>query len=232
MPVNSELSKQLLQNAQEVQNLLLKSYGMPEWGGPMPVLDELVSTILSQNTNDRNRDRAFQNLKQRLPSWEMVRDAPTSEVIASIRSAGLANQKGLRIQSILRQVTLEHGSLDTGFLRQMSPGEVHDWLSKFKGVGPKTTAIVMQFSLGIPAFPVDTHIYRVTGRLGLRPQKMTVEDAHVHLAKLFSPLLYGAVHLNLIRIGREVCHPRLPECSRCPLQTACDYALAQQKRAG
>jgi len=96
-------------------------------------------------------------------------------------------------------------------------------LTAFKGVGPKTAAIVLQFALGIPAFPVDTHIYRVSGRLGLRPPKMTVEQAHVHLAKLFPPEEYGPAHLNLIRLGREICHARKPNCPVCPLQDVCDY---------
>jgi endonuclease III len=231
-PELPEPSQMLVRKAASVSSLLFEAFGTPDWGKPLPVLDELVSTILSQNTNDRNRDRAFQNLKKTYPTWEAVRDAPLFEIIDAIRSAGLANQKGQRIQSILQQVTAERGTLNTDFLHQLPPDEIYTWLLKFKGVGPKTTAIVMQFSLGIPAFPVDTHIYRVSGRLGLRPQKITVEEAHFHLAQLFPPQLYGMVHLNLIRIGREVCHPRLPECSHCPLHTVCDYALGLKERAG
>jgi endonuclease-3 len=94
---------------------------------------------------------------------------------------------------------------------------------RFKGVGPKTAAIVLQFSLDKPAFPVDTHIYRVTGRIGLRPEKMNADQAHVHLANLFPPETYYPVHLNLIRLGRQVCHPRQPECARCPVRNLCDY---------
>ena len=97
-------------------------------------------------------------------------------------------------------------------------------MMKFKGVGPKTAAIVLLFSLGRPAFPVDTHIYRVTGRLGLRPEKMTVEEAHVYLEKLFPPETYYAAHLNIIRLGREVCAARKPACERCPLREICNYA--------
>ncbi len=212
------------QRAAAVHQRLLDFYGRPEWRFPLQALDELVSTILSQNTNDRNRDVAFQSLRKHLPTWEAVRDADPEEVIAAIRSAGLANQKGPRIQVVLREITAERGSLDLGFLAEMETAEAHDWLTHFKGVGPKTAAIVLLFSLGKPAFPVDTHIYRVTGRIGLRPPNMTVEQAHPHLAALFPPEEYGPAHLNIIRLGREICHARKPNCAICPLNDLCDYA--------
>lgn len=214
--------------AQEVHRRLLKQYGEPTWRKPLPILDELVSTILSQNTNDTNRDRAFYRLKQRFATWEEVRDADPADVIAVIRSAGLANQKGPRIQNILRQITAERGSLDVDFLKDLPSQEAWDWLKKYKGVGPKTASIVLLFSLGKAAFPVDTHIYRVTGRIGLRPEKMSNEKAHAFLAEVFPPESYPAVHLNLIRLGREVCHPRLPECQVCVLQSLCDYYQKSQ----
>ncbi len=214
--------------AQEVHRRLLALYGEPTWRNRLPVIDELVSTILSQNTNDTNRDRAFQRLKKRFPTWELVRDAETSEVIDAIRSAGLANQKGPRIQKILHLITAERGSLDAGFLLDMPPREVWDWLNKFQGVGPKTASIVLLFSLGKAAFPVDTHIYRVTGRIGLRPAKMSNEKAHRYLAEIFPPETYAAAHLNIIRLGREVCHPRKPECSICVLNSLCDYYQKSQ----
>lgn len=209
------------EKANVIHQRLLGYFGRPEWRQPLQPLDELVSTILSQNTNDRNRDLAFQALRNRFPTWEQVRDACKDEVIAMIRSAGLANQKGPRIQAVLREITAERGSLDLGFLKDLPAEEAHAWLLKFKGVGPKTAAIVLVFSLGMPAFPVDTHIYRVSGRLGLRPENMTVENAHPHLAGLFPPSEYGAVHLNLIRLGREICHARKPDCARCPLNDIC-----------
>ena len=141
----------------------------------------------------------------------------------AIRPAGLANQKGPRIQGVLRAIEAERGSLDLDFLKDLPLEEARAWLMKFKGVGPKTAAIVLLFSLGRPAFPVDTHIYRVTGRLGLRPEKMTVEDAHPYLESLFPPEAYYAVHLNLIRLGREVCQARRPQCRTCPLQKLCSF---------
>lgn len=209
--------------ARAIHDRLLEHYGSPDWSERLPPLDELVSTILSQNTNDTNRDRAFQTLRGQFPTWEAVRDAAPEQVISAIRSAGLANQKGPRIQAVLREITIQRGALTLEFLQQWTAQEAQDWLMSFKGVGPKTTAIVLLFSLGKPAFPVDTHIYRVTGRLGLRPANMSVEQAHAHLAGLFLPETYGPVHLNLIRLGREICQARKPNCPVCPVQELCEY---------
>jgi endonuclease-3 len=210
-----------------VQNRLVEFFGEPTWRNPLPALDELVSTILSQNTNDTNRDRAFRSLRRRFPTWEAVRDAEPEAVIQAIRSAGLANQKGPRIQQVLREITAEKGELSLDFLEQMPPERAREWLQKFKGVGPKTAAIVLLFSLNKPAFPVDTHIYRVSGRLGLRPAKMTVEQAHTYLADLFAPETYYSAHLNLIRLGREFCLARKPNCPTCPLNDVCNYYQSQ-----
>lgn len=205
---------------------LLAFYGQPTWRNPLPPLDELISTILSQNTNDKNRDQAFDALQALFPTWEAVRDARTQEIIEAIRPAGLANQKGPRIQTVLKAITEERGELDLSFLESYSPEDAYSWLMRFKGVGPKTASIVLLFSLGKPAFPVDTHIYRVSGRLGLRPQKMTADKAHQHLAAQFPPETYYAAHLNIIRLGREICQSRKPKCEDCPLQDMCDYYIA------
>ncbi len=206
-----------------VHRRLIDYYGYPTWRNPLPPIDELVSTILSQNTNDTNRDRAFQALTERYPTWEEVRDADPAQLIDTIRSAGLANQKGPRIQNILWEITEQRGELDLDFLAEMSTEDAREWLMQFKGVGPKTAAIVLQFSLEKPAFPVDTHIYRVTGRLGIRPEKMTADKAHDYLSTLFPFETYYPAHLNIIRLGREVCQARKPKCSICPLQDLCAY---------
>jgi len=219
------------EKARRVLEILLDFYGEPEWRGPMPPVDELVSTILSQNTNDTNRDRAFQALRARFPTWEAVRDEDTEKVIETIRPAGLANQKGPRIQHVLREITAQRGRIELDFLTDLPRDEAREWLMSFKGVGPKTAAIVLLFCLSIPAFPVDTHIYRVTGRLGLRPEKMTADQAHRHLEELFPPEGYAAGHLNLIRLGREICHPRKPNCPQCPLRSLCDYYNSPRYRA-
>lgn len=217
----------LAKHAIKIHEKLLQFYGEPVWRNPLPAIDELVSTILSQNTNDINRDRAFDALRAKFPTWEAVRDAKSKDVVNAIRPAGLANQKGPRIQQMLKAITQERGNLDLSFLKKMPVEEARAWLTKFNGVGPKTAAIVLCFSLGIPAFPVDTHVYRVTGRIGLRPEKMTVEQAHPHLEGLFPPETYYAAHLNIIRLGREICTARKAMCEKCPIKKLCDFGKIQ-----
>jgi len=209
----------------EIHKKLLEAFGEPIWREPLPAIDELVSTILSQNTNDVNRDRGFNALRAKFPTWEAVRDANAQDVIDAIRPAGLANQKGPRIQQVLREISEERGSLNLDFLAGLPVEEARAWLTKFNGVGPKTAAIVLCFSLNMPAFPVDTHIYRVSGRIGLRPEKMTVEQAHPYLESIFPPETYYAAHLNLIRLGREICGARKPNCAKCPIIKLCDYGV-------
>jgi len=215
--------KNLKTRALAIHKTLIEAFGEPIWRTPLPAIDELVSTILSQNTNDVNRDRGFNALRTKLPTWEEVRDAKAEDVINAIRPAGLANQKGPRIQQVLRAITEERGSLNLDFLAGLPVEEARAWLTKFNGVGPKTAAIVLCFSLNMPAFPVDTHIYRVSGRIGLRPEKMNVEQAHPYLESVFSPETYYAAHLNIIRLGREVCGARKPNCPQCPIIKLCDY---------
>ena len=209
--------------ALQIHETLLKVFGEPICRNPLPAIDELISTILSQNTNDVNRDRAFEALRAKFPTWEAVRDAKEKDVIEAIKPAGLANQKGPRIQQVLKAITEERGELNLQFLAEMPIEDARNWLTKFNGVGPKTAAIVLCFSLGRPAFPVDTHVYRVTGRIGLRPEKMNVEQAHPHLESIFPPETYYAAHLNIIRLGREVCNARKPMCPQCPIKHLCDF---------
>jgi endonuclease-3 len=206
-----------------IHEKLIDYFGFPDWRNPLPPLDELVSTILSQNTNDTNRDRAFEALLIKYPTWEAVRDAPQQEVISAIRPAGLANQKGPRIQNILAEITEQRGDLDLTFLDDLPTEETRQWLLQFKGVGPKTAAIVLQFSLGKPAFPVDTHIYRVTGRTGIRPMKMSADQTHIYMEELLPPEAYYPAHLNIIRLGREICNARKPKCNICPINKLCDF---------
>ena len=209
--------------AKAILTRLNETFGEPVWREPLPAIDELVSTILSQNTNDVNRDRAFQSLRQRFPSWQDVMNAPDEEIIDAVRIAGLGNQKGPRIKAVLNQIHEETGSLDLSFLADLPIEDARNWLLRFKGVGRKTAAIVLQFALGRPAFPVDTHIYRVSGRLGLRPAGMDVEKTHMLMEDLIDPADYYNGHLNLIRLGREFCHPRKPDCPACPVREFCSF---------
>jgi endonuclease-3 len=212
----------------EVHRRLLEAYGEPTWRPHLDPVSELVSTILSQNTNDSNRDVAFERLRDRLPTWEEVRDSDVDAVIEAIRPAGLANQKGPRIQEALRFITEERGELELDFLADWPVDEAKAWLSSIKGVGPKTAAIVLLFSLGRPAFPVDTHVHRVTKRLGLIGQRVSREKAHDQLEQLVPPEDYYAFHLNVIRHGRQVCTSRKPNCEACTLRDLCDFYQEQE----
>lgn len=212
--------------ALEIHNSLIDTYGEPRWREHMDPISELVSTILSQNTNDVNRDRAFARLRERFPTWEAVRDADLEALKAAIRSAGLANHKAPAIQRALKHVTEQCGDLSLDFLQTLPVEEAKAWLTAINGVGPKTAAIVLLFSLGIPAFPVDTHIHRVTKRLGLIGPQVSREQAHGLLEALLPPETFYAFHLNAIRHGREVCHSRKPQCEGCSLLSLCAYGRA------
>jgi endonuclease-3 len=206
-----------------IYRLLLEEYGEPEWRQHLPPVDELVSTILSQSTSDTNRDKGFYALKDKYPDWASVMEAPEEEVRDTIRSAGLANQKAPRIQAALRHIVDERGALSLDFLADMPLEDALDWLMAIKGVGRKTASIVMLFAFGRPAFPVDTHVHRLTGRLGLIGPKVTADKAHRILENMGQADSFYAFHLNLIRHGREVCIARNPRCDQCILQAHCDY---------
>ena len=224
----SDPGEGLADKALEVHRRLLEDYGEPIWRPHMDAVSELVSTILSQNTNDVNRDVAFDRLRARLPAWEQVRDADTETVIEAIRPAGLANQKGPRIQQALRIITQERGELDLDFLADWPVEEAKEWLCAINGVGPKTAAIVLLFSLGRPAFPVDTHVHRVSKRLGLIGPKVSREKAHVELEELMPVEAYYPFHLNVIRHGRGICSSRKPRCTECSLNDLCDFYQEQE----
>jgi endonuclease-3 len=209
--------------ALEVHQRLLQVMGERPRHRHLDPVSQLVCTIISQNTNDNLRDQAYETLRQRFPTWEEVRDAPLREVVAAIQIAGLGQTKGPRIQQALRRITAERGKLDLDFLREMSAQDAKAWLTAMNGVGPKTAAIILLFSLGMPAFPVDTHVHRVSRRLGLIPPQTSREKAHELLEAMLPPETYYAFHLNLIQHGREVCQARKPRCELCTLRDLCDY---------
>jgi endonuclease-3 len=211
-----------------IHTLLLSQYGEHPWQPSDPVAS-LVSTILSQNTNDVNRDRAFERLRGRFPTWEAVRDAPLEDVIEATRPAGLAPTKAPRIQKALRRITEERGQIELEFLKAADLEEARAWLLDIPGIGPKTAAIVLLFALGKPAFPVDTHVHRVTRRLGLIPDKTSREKAHDLLEELTPSEIYYTFHINLIEHGRAVCHARNPECDSCLLQDHCAFWSAAEE---
>jgi endonuclease-3 len=217
------MNDSITDKALKIHELLLQEYGPRLWRPGGDPLATLVGTILSQNTNDVNRDRAFEQMRERFPSWEDVRDADPAELVEAIRTAGLANQKGPRIQNALRIITEQQGELSLDFLADMETEEARKWLISIKGVGPKTAAIVLCFALGKPAFPVDTHVHRVTKRLGLIGSKTTGEQAHTVLEALLPVKIYYPFHINLIAHGRQVCKSQQPRCEVCILQEHCDY---------
>lgn len=218
------------QFAVKIHQSMMDRFGLPTWRPHLNPVGELISTILSQNTNDTNRDLAYDSLLKDFPTWDAIRDAPQDQVENSIKIAGLANQKAPAIQNALRIISEERGKIELDFLRTKTSQEATDWLTNLKGVGPKTAAIVLLFSLNMPAFPVDTHVYRVTGRLGIRPEKMSAAKAHTFLAEQFSPDTYYPVHLNLIRLGREICKARHPLCQKCPLNNICTFYEKNEKK--
>jgi endonuclease III len=206
-------------------------YGYPSWRQWLPPLDELVSCILSQSTTDTNRDRAFDALKARFKTYEEVRDAAPEEVIAAIKVAGLGNQKGPRIQEVLRRIAEERGEMSIDFLRDLPMDEAKAWLTSLNGVGPKTAAIVMCFGFNRPAFPVDTHVHRVGQRIGFLPEGISADKAHDVMEAIVPPEDHLTFHLNLIRHGRETCTARVAHCERCPITEWCDYYNSFRKQA-
>lgn len=189
-----------------------------------PPVDELVQTILSQNTSDINTSRAFDSLKRAFPSWEQVLPAPVEDIVEAIRVGGLAEQKAPRIQAVLRQILEERGDLDLGFLREMSPEEALDWLVRLPGVGPKTAACTLLFGLDMPVMPVDTHVHRVSLRLGLVPEGTSPASAQTILGEGLSSDDAWRAHMLLIRHGRITCKARSPRCPVCVVQQQCPYA--------
>ncbi|MQA86438.1 MAG: endonuclease III [Streptosporangiales bacterium] len=184
-------------------------------------LDELIVTVLSQHTSDANTDRAFARLKQRFPSWEEVLHAPTEEVADAIRPGGLAAQKAPRIQRILAAIENREGVLDLARLDELEDAEVEDYLTSLPGVGPKTAACVLVFSLGRAAFPVDTHVHRLVRRLGWAPEGATAEQVHRVVGPRVPADIRYDLHMALITHGRQVCRAQQPRCGGCVLVDLC-----------
>jgi endonuclease-3 len=184
-------------------------------------LDELVQTILSQNTNDTNRDRAWAALRERYTDWESVRQAKRREVERTIRVAGLAGQKAVAIQAALERLVDEVGEPSLDHLSGMEDDEAIAYLCGFRGVGLKTAACVLCFALGRSVMPVDTHVHRLGQRLGLLPADIHAEGAHHVLNASVPPELRYPLHMHLIRHGREVCGARRPACDSCVVEDLC-----------
>ena len=204
-------------------------YGRPVLSPRYPPVDELVFTVLSQNTADVNTERSFASLKARFPIWSAARDAAVDDIEAAIALGGLAHTKAPRLKKILAALSAGAGEPDLGMLAGLDDADAQAYLTGLPGVGPKTAACVLLFSLGRPVMPVDTHVHRVARRLGIIDAKVTAAQAHPLLTQMAGPddaaQIY-AVHVDFVRHGRRICHARRPACGECPLAGMCPSAGA------
>lgn len=212
----------------ETNARLFKVFGTPKLRGGDPI-EALVGCILSQATTDAQSDAAYDALVKRYPTWEQVQHAPANDLARVIKQSGLANEKARYIKNALQFIKQERGEYNLDFLRDMPVADARKWLTQIHGVGPKTASIVLLFALKMPVMPVDTHVHRVTRRLGWISEKTSADKAHEILESLVPPKLYYPLHLNLIRLGREICRAPTPRCEICPLTDICDYFQAAKK---
>ena len=216
-------SKQI--TSSEAYRLLEEEQGIAQWESRFDPIEELVFTILSQHTSDLNAFKAYDKLVEAFGSWDAVIQGDAEDIAEAIRIGGLSKIKAPRIKAVLRDIREKCGGLDLSFLREMPLEEAKAWLKELPGVGPKTAAIVLCFALGMPAMPVDTHIYRVSKRLGLIGEKVTADQAHDILEASVAPEQVFALHVYLITHGRQVCKARRPLCDRCVLKDGCPSAF-------
>ena len=210
-----------------VQNLE-NTFGSPKLGRKSDALSMLVQIVLSQATSDANSTRTFENLTERFGGeWEKVLAAKESEIADAIRLGGLANQKARIIKELLAQIKARHEKLNLKFLDRMPDEAARDYLTNFRGIGPKTVACTLLFALHKEVFPLDTHIFRVFRRMGILPEKITDTKAHRLLDQLVPHGKFYSLHVNTIRLGRKICRPKEPLCEQCPLIEYCDYGLTR-----
>lgn len=207
-----------------IQNLE-NTFGEPKLKAKSDPLSMLVNIILSQATTDILSRKTFQNLKKNFKTWNEAAKADETEIADAIRLGGLANQKAKVIKNILEQIKQKHGSLSLKFLNKMPDEEARDYLLEFRGIGPKTVACTLLFSLHKEIFPLDTHIFRILKRMGILPEKISDEKAHKLLDELVPKGKFYSLHVNLIRLGKQICRPREPLCEQCPLIEYCDFGM-------
>jgi len=211
-----------------VQKRLNANYGPIHWRPRMIALDELIFTVLTQHTSDLNAERSYDALRKAMPTWASVIEAETQKIADAIHHGGLANQKSVRIQQILIKILHRLGHFELEFLSDLPLEEARSWLTSLPGVGPKTAAVVMAFSLKMPAFPVDTHILRVSKRLGLIGRKVSADQAHPIMENMIPSDNRYDMHVLLITHGRQICKARVPQCGRCPLDQECPASTKKQ----
>ncbi|MBM4462584.1 MAG: endonuclease III [Chloroflexi bacterium] len=213
----------------EILRLLRKEYGLRHWQPDRDPVSTLIATVLSQNTSDVNSKRAFDALIDRFSNWESVAAATVEQIAECIRLGGLAAVKAKRIKLILERIQEQRGRLDLSFLAELPLPEARSWLTQLPGVGPKTANCVLLFSLGKPALPVDTHVFRVARRLGLIDSRVSIGRAHELLENLMSPADIYAFHVLMIEHGRLICKAQRPRCHLCALQEPCPSDIHKHK---
>lgn len=213
----------ILKKIERIDAVLAHVYGVKERTSLRDPTEELILTVLSQNTNDKNRDRAFDSLKKRFPRWEDLARARPGRIAEAIKAGGLANIKSKRIKKMLNQIRRRSPDFSLGFLNEMSDREAFDFLLGLEGVGPKTASCVLLFSLGRKSMPVDTHIHRVSMRLGLGSDGDSAETVFGMYERLPLTVDVYQFHLNMIEHGRSLCRPSRPLCEQCPLKRFCRY---------
>jgi endonuclease-3 len=214
----------LRRKARSIHETLLKQYGEPRFEGCDDPVDELIATILSANTSDANSNRAFEQLKARFNGdWDAVRTAPLDAIKEAIRPAGMYNQKAPAIVATLERIKADWGSYDLRPLAQKPVEEAFTYLTSLPGVGHKTASIVILFCFNGAAFPVDTHIQRISQRVGISRRRADAYTIKRIWESLIEPSAFYALHINLIRHGRRTCQALTPRCELCPLQSMCDY---------
>jgi len=214
----------LPEKAETIYGRLIACYGQPVWQPGEDPVDELIATILSANTNDVNSGRAFDQLKAAFgDDWDAVRNAPLAAIKAAIRPAGMYNQKAPNLVAVLERIKREQGAYNLDHLAEMNVEEALDYLTGFPGVGHKTASIVLLFCFNRAAFPVDTHVQRISQRLGISDWRASPIKIKAIWETLLPPETFYPLHINLIRHGRQICQARTPRCELCALQSACDY---------
>lgn len=221
---DSEYRKRL----REIMRRLKQHYGTPEPADRPDPVDSLITTILSQNTNDRNRDIAKKRLDQQFNSFQDILNADLEDLVEAVKPAGLGPTKAKRIQTFLRMLKNERGKFSLDHVRNMDRDQAKNYLRKFPGVGPKTAAVTLCFAFGMPVMPVDTHVYRLSKRLGLIPENVSREQAHEILEREVPDERIYEFHINLIKHGRRICTARNPTCQQSFLADLCQYCPCQQ----
>lgn len=208
----------------QINQLLAEQHGVRTWYPHHDPISELVAVILSQNTSDANSGRAFDSLRSKFSTWEEVAHADVVSIEQSIKSGGLSRIKAARIKNILQTIMNENGSLNLDFINKLPLDQARKWLDALPGVGPKTVACVLLFAFGKPVFPVDTHVFRVSKRLGLISNGVSVNRAHEILGEIVPAEEVYQLHMNMVQHGRKICKSQRPNCNACILKTICPSA--------